>query len=188
MSYLPWLAGGAVAGYAVGRGRRAPKLVWHPVDAVLIQMAYPGTKAISRNRETGTITSITDERVAPEQSCVENYEAAVRDAREWYGREPTSEEVRFTPWGVTCDTHAAGGCDYTLKNAKIAQSYPTNFCSECIALSEEGVVLTPEEATSGRVEAMIKEGRKVVGDKYPMWREAGVTRARAALRKQGIKF
>jgi len=151
-------------------------------------MTYPGTKAISRNRETGTITSITDERIAPEQDCVEHYEAAVRDAREWYGREPTPDEVRFTPWGVTCDTHAAGVCDYTLRQSKIAQSYPTNFCSECIALSDEGIVLTAAQATSGRVEAMIKEGRAFVGDNYPMWRNAGVTRARAALREQGIKF
>jgi hypothetical protein len=27
MSYLPWLAGGAIAGYAVGRSRRAPNMV-----------------------------------------------------------------------------------------------------------------------------------------------------------------
>ncbi len=146
-------------------GRRAPKLVWHPVDAVLIQMAYPGTKAISRNRETGTITSLTDNRVSYEVPCDDGER-----------------------WGVTCDTHAVNICAYTLAVAQVSQSYPTNFCEDCRDLEEEGIVLSPTEATSDRVAAMIRGGREIVGDKYPIWREAGVTRARAALRKQGIKF
>tara|TARA_Y100000034_G_scaffold78708_1_gene94567 strand:+ start:173 stop:628 length:456 start_codon:yes stop_codon:yes gene_type:complete len=147
-------------------GRRAEEpLVWNPVDAVLIQMVYPGIKVISRNRQTGTITSVMDNRVSYEVPCGEGER-----------------------WGVVCDTHAVNVCSDTLAGAKVSQSYPTNFCEDCRDLFYEEVVLTPAEATSDRVETMIRDGREFVGDKYPVWREAGVTRARAALRKRGIKF
>jgi hypothetical protein len=147
-------------------GRRAEKpLVWNAVDAVLIQMAYPGTKVISRNRQTGTITSVLDNHISPEVPCGEGER-----------------------WGIVCDTHAVNLCDDTLAGAKVSQSYPTNFCEECRDLFVERIVLTPAEATSDRVETMIRDGREFVGDKYPLWRKMGVTRARAALRKQGLTF